>query len=54
MPEAMCEMPVLSPQVVFDGGPSYTSSWKDYTKMMEVIQTWDTFLEYSIWAANSS
>lgn len=43
MHEAMCEMPVLSPQVMFDGRPSHTSSWKDDTGMRRVFQTWDTF-----------
>lgn len=48
MPEAMCEMPVLSPQVMFDGSPpSHTSSWEDYTEMRRVSWTWDTFVEYS-------
>lgn len=55
MPEAMCEMPVLWPQVMFDGSPSRTCACrKDYStvtapvgptaEMRGVIWTWDRFL----------
>lgn len=51
MAEAMCEMPVRSPQVVFDGRPppstshTHTSSWKDYAEMRRVGRTWGALVE---------